>query len=253
MIKLYKLMALVMFTLLMSGCQTTTKNSDMEHAAQLNASLGLKYMQSGDNVTAMQKLEKALEQDEDNANAHHYLAELYRRLDVPEKARDNYLRAIDLAPKDSSIKNNYAAFLCQQGAVSSAFEVFEEVLNDPLYSDKGNVYENKALCAQLTGNIKLAEENYLLAVKYNPIMPRSLLALSQIEFDKQNRDKAYMYFNQFTQTSRHTPQSLWLGILLERGRGNKDRIASFENQLKGMFPDSKETELLKKLKKQGKL
>lgn len=247
-----KLSFLILFSLMLGACQSQTQLNS-ERASSINANLGLRYMQSGDNKSAMAKFEKALQQNEENANAHHYLAELYRRLDVSEKASVHYLRALELAPKDSSVKNNYGAFLCSKGTIDTAYKLFEQVLQDPLYANKGQVYENKALCAQLVGNIKLAQENYLLAIKFNPNMGRSLLALAQIEFDSGNRDQAYKYFNQFTQVSRHTPQSLWLGILLERGRNNRDRVASFSTLLKGLYPDSKEAELLKKLKNQGKL
>jgi len=251
--KTSRIILLVNLMLLLSACQTVAVNSDPEKAAKLNASLGVAYMQKGQNELAMEKLNKALEQDSSNADVHHYLAELYRRLNVSDKAEQYFLSAMELSPGDSAIKNNYAAFLCQQGTVDAAYKIFEAVLADPLYVNKGRVLENKAFCAQLTGNIKLAHENFVLATKFNPRLTRSLLALAQIEFDEQNIDEAYKYFTRFTQNSKHTPQSLWLGILLEKQRGNKNRVASFSTLLRGMYPDSKEAQLLQKLKKRGVL
>lgn len=251
--KMARLILLSALVLLLSACQTVNTNSDPVKASKLNASLGVAYMQKGDNELAMEKLKKALDQDPDNANVYHYLAELYRRLGVKDKAEEYFQSAMELAPKDSSIKNNYAAFLCQQGTVDAAYTIFAEVLADPLYAHKGRVLENKAFCAQLVGNIKLAYENFVLATKFNPRLSRSLLALAQIEFDEQNMDEAYKYYTRFTKSSKHTPQSLWLGILLEKQFGNKNKLGSYSTLLKGMYPESKEAQLLQKLRKRGVL
>lgn len=71
-------------------------------------------------------------------------------------------------------------------------------------------------------------------------LPRSYLALSQIEFDKQNYVKARENLQKFDEIARHTPQSLWLGIQIQRILGNKDALASYELALRKLYPYSEE-------------
>ena len=80
-------------------------------------------------------------------------------------------------------------------------------------------------------------------------MPASLLGLAQIEFDKQHIKIAASYLDRYNKIAPHTPQSLWLGVLIERKRGHKGKAGSYAVFLKGKFPESKEAMLLEKLER----
>ncbi|MDH3947841.1 MAG: type IV pilus biogenesis/stability protein PilW [Gammaproteobacteria bacterium] len=246
---------LVVSMLLLSACATKTdrETQDSNDASDYNAQLGLAYINQGRYEIAQNKLKKAIEQNPDNAVAHHYMAELYRRLGEFDKAETHFKEALDLAPKNSSLLNNYGVFLCDAKKYKEAYTYFDKVLKDPLYPSKGSVYENIGLCAQSEGNLKTAEENLRFALRLNPQSPKSLLAMAQISFDKQKYAASRKYFYQYLENARHTPASLWLGILLENRSGNKNRVASYVVLLKGKYPDSEEAELLKKMQASGQL
>jgi len=241
--------------LFVAGCTTTTdrEKQDSNDASGYNAQLGLAYINQGRYDLAMAKLKKAIEQDPDNAFAQHYIAELYRRLGEFDEADTHFKKALDLAPDNAPLMNNYGVYLCDDKKYKKAYRYFNKVLDDPLYPAKGSVYENIGLCAQTEGNIKMAEENLRFALRLNPQAPKSLLSMAQISFDQQKYGASRKYFYDYLENARHSPASLWLGILLESRSGNKNRVASYVVLLKGKYPDSEEAALLKKMQASGQL
>lgn len=235
--------------LFLVGCAVKTERVgvDTKKASIANAELGVAYLSRGQYDVAMNKLKKAINFDDENTNAHHYIAELYRRLEQNNLASEHFKIAMDLNEEDSSIKNNYGIFLCGTGEYSKGLALFNEVLLDPLYSDKGKAYENMGLCTKKQGNIRITEKYFQTALKFNANLPAALLGLAQISFDKKNINAAESYFNRHNKISRHSAQSLWLGVLIERKKGRSGRSGSYVLKLKGNFPDSKEAKLLKKL------
>jgi len=246
---------LVVIMFLLSACVTDPQQSDedLNNASDYNAQLGLAYINQGRYDLAMNKLKKAIEQNPDNAVAQHYIAELNRRLGQLDEAETHFQKALELTPENSSLLNNYGVFLCDAKKYQQAYTYFDKVLKDPLYPAKGSVYENVGLCAQAQGDISKAEENLKFALRLDPQSPKSLLAMAQLSFDKQKYATARKYYYDYLENSRQSPESLWLGILLENRSGNKNRMASYKVLLKGKYPDSKEAALLKKMEASGQL
>ena len=245
----------IIIAFLMSACVTEPQREgkDLNNASDFNAQMGLQYMKQGRYDIALGKLKKAIEQNPDNAVAQHYIAVLYQQLGEFDKAEQHFQKALDLTPKNSDLLNNYGVFLCNDKKYQEAYRYFDKVLNDPLYKAKGAVYENVGLCAQGQGDISKAEENLKFALRLNPESPKSMLAMAQISFDKQQYSAARKYYYGYLENARQTPESLWLGILLENRSGNKNRMASYKVLLKGKYPDSKEAALLKKMEASGKI
>lgn len=220
---------------------------DMKAASRINAKLGLGYMMQGDNEVALAKLNKALKEDDQNEQAHHYLAELYNRLDDEKQADLHFRKALEITPNNSPILNNYAVFLCRYDHYKKSMAIFDKLLKNPLFKSKSQTYENMGLCADQQGNVKMAEQYYRKALLYNPKLPKSLLRLAQISFDNQSFLSSYGFYQRFLEVGQQTPQSLWLGILLEKRNGNKNALSSYSLLLKNKFPASKEAELLRRM------
>jgi len=236
--------------LVVSGCAGKIERGgvDNKKASIANTELGVAYLSRGKNKVAMNKLKKALEYDDDNANAHHYIAELYRRLEQNDLASHHFKEAMDLNEEDSSIKNNYGIFLCGTGSYEKGLALFNKVLADPLYADKGQAYENMGICADKQGNIRNAERYFDTALKFNKKLPSALLGLAQISFDKRDVKAASAYLERHHKIVRRSSQSMWLELLIARKKGYKGKVGSLAIKLKSYFPDSKEVKLLKKLK-----
>lgn len=247
--KLASIIVCIGFLVTLSACVTDTrlKPENAELASGFNAQLGLEYMKQGDNKVALEKLKKSLRQNPDNAMAHHYIAVLYQQLGEAEDAGEHFQAALSLTPEDSSLQDSYGVFLCDQGEYSEALEAFNKVLANPVYSAKDDVKENIGICAQLKGDLKKANRYLNEALRKNPRSPKALLAITQLRFDEEDFETAHEFLYRYFQVARKNPQSLWLGVLLERKQGNKNMAASYGVFLKGKYPDSKEAGLLRKL------
>lgn len=243
---------LVISLFVLVGC-TTVKVKNAEKASRINADLGLAYLMKGRYEQALDKLNKAIRLDPDNARAYLYTAELYRRIDQKERADKFYKRALGVDPDDSSISNNYGAFLCENKKYDKAFDYFQKALKNPVYKDRAKVYENIGICSEDQGNIKIARENYIQAIQLKPGLKTSLLAVAQLDFDSQRLDSSAKYLRYYNSVSKPSAQSLWLGILIGKKRGDKKTVASLSWSLERKFPHSKEAQLLKRLKESGKL
>jgi type IV pilus assembly protein PilF len=234
-------------SLLLAGCSSNPIRDgvDVEKAAQANANLGLRYMMQGDYEVAMKKLNRALEYDPDHVPSNHYLAELYRRLGRNEDAEEHYEHALRYAKGDaSSLHNNYGVFLCGLDRFDDGIEQLEKVLDNPVYARRDQVYENLGLCTERKGeDMEKAEEYLRKGLQLNPNMPKSLLAMARLTFAKKNYLSTRAYLQRYGNVARHTPESLWLGIQVERVLGDKNALASYGLSLKGNFPDAPETKL----------
>ena len=109
--------------LLLLGACTTTETAapgaqtkpDLEEAARLNAQLGIDYMRKGQFELALEKLKKALDQDDDLGIAHSAIALVYQRKGESKLAGKHYRQALRLNADDPLTLNNFGIFLCGQG------------------------------------------------------------------------------------------------------------------------------------------
>ncbi len=239
----------LLFLLVVSGCarEVVKKDFNTEKASIAFAELGTAYLAQGKYKIAMTKLKKALAYDDENVKANHYIAELYRRLEENELAEDYFKKAMQLDDEDSAIKNNYGIFLCGIGSHEEGLKLLNKVLIDPLYSNKGQVYENMGLCVEKQGNVQYTEKYFEAALKFDNRLSAALLGLAQINFDKGKVNIASDYLEKHYKITRPTSKSLWLELLIARKRGLKGQAGSLAIKLKQYFPNSKETKLLKKL------
>ena len=236
---------LTLSLVLLGGCSTTPSNEEIDttKAAEANAQLGLRYMQQSNYAVAMQKFKKALSFDSRYGPAHHYLAELYRRLEKYEDADKHYREALYYSDDDSSLYNNYGGFLCGRERYKEGEEQFLKVLKNPVYPRIDQVYENLGVCVERLPNLERAESYLRSALKINPRLPKALLAMARVSFAKGEYLSTRAYLQRYLGEARHTAETLWLGIRAERLLGDKNAVSSYALMLKANFPDSAETKL----------
>ncbi len=240
------LLTFLVMAVLMGGCSSSPirEGVDTEKAAQANADLGLRYMMQGNYEVAMQKLNHALTFEPNHVATHHYLGELYRRLERYDDADDHFRRALRYTDgEDSLLQNNYGSFLCSQNRINAGVRQFKKVLDNPVYPRRDQVYENLGLCLERKPDLERAEEYLRKGLEINPRAPKSLLAMARMSFIKKNYLSARAYLQRYSEVARHTSESLWLGIRVERILGDKNALASYGLSLKGNFPNSAEARL----------
>lgn len=244
--------------LLAAGCATTTSEQRLsagalKKAAEINTQIGIRYLQKGDLQLAVRKLEKALTQDPDNADAHMTLGVVYEQLDKTDEAREHYRRAVKLQPKNPEALNNYGRFLCGHGDYDSAERYFERSAENPTYETPQVPLVNAGICAIQHGDAGHAEDFFLRALKYDQRFPTALIHMAQLRFNGHHFLSAQGYYQRYLAVAAQSPSTLWLGIRLEHELGNKNAVASYKLLLKGKFPDSVQTRQLLEWEDNGKL
>ena len=216
---------------------------DSDEALEARVAAGLKNLQVGDNKRALMHFNKARQWDEKSALLHNAFAMLYRAEGDTEKEEEHYLLAIKYDKKDPKIRHNYGSFLCVNDRYDEGIEQLQLSAGDYQYNNRDQSFENLGLCAKLKGDYDFAEKSFLKAYRINKNRPVSILNLAIIEHRKGDNQKSYELLKKYMESNKHTPESLWLGIQLERIFGNKDAVSSYALVLKKFFPGSKEYKL----------
>jgi type IV pilus assembly protein PilF len=237
---------LLLVGLLLAGCATETEPErvDLVKASDFNAQLGVAYMQQGNNEWALNKLEKALSQNPDNGRAHHYIAELYRRVDDYAKAEEHFNRAMELLPNDMPLRENYGVYLCDRGDAAQGLRYLYESLNSPFNTAPAGTHENLGQCAMATNDLATAEKQLRTALQLDPKRPRALLTMAQIAHRNKQYLRARSFFQRYLELAPQTPENPLTGIRIEEALGNRDTVASYSLLLRGKFPDSDEAQEL---------
>jgi len=232
------------------GCTIIPDKIDPEAGvdspAAINAKLGLTYLKHGKYEVSKARLLKALKQDPNLFEAHHYIALLYREIDQLDLAGKHYRRAVSLNPEDLVLKYNYAVFLCGvQKRYDNAVETFLALANDRNYSRPHEAYQNAGVCLARKPDYVRAEKYLRKALELDERLPAALFWLSRINFENGKSLKARAFLQRYAVFAQHSAESLLLGYRLETALDDKEAADEYANQLQQMFPDSEELELLR--------
>jgi type IV pilus assembly protein PilF len=231
---------------LLAGCQTNLqRQADKEpspatRAAMINVQLGTGYMESNRNELAMNKLQKAVALDPNLASAHHALAMLYERLGEIEPADKQYKLAVKLDPNDSNAFNTYGVFLCRQKRFDEADAQFTAALKNPLYQTPEFAYANAGICALDRPDYAKAEGYLRKALEINPAFASALLEMARLHQVTNRSIDARGYLEAYHKVAGQTPQSLWLGVQIERSLGNGQAAMRYADALRQYYPQSAE-------------
>jgi len=235
--------------ILLSGCVSETtyigKHSerteqpiDRSSASRTRVDLGLGYLRKGDMVQAKYNLEKALQFDERNPDAHLALAYYFQQVGDLKSAEQSYRRLFALVGDHADGLNNYGVFLCGQKRYAEAEQAFLKALAQPTYVRMDDTYENAGYCAGLAGDKAKAKRYYQLAIGYNPRKPKALLELAALALDGGEPDEAGRALSQYQAVAEENADSLWLRIRLAQTQGQLAQVHLYGGKLVRLFPNS---------------
>jgi type IV pilus assembly protein PilF len=262
-IKRYFLLFVLPSFFLLSSCNTLPGDSDTENdstngnAQVINtkhrmnskvttssdnyARLGVAYLAQKNYEKAMLKLQKAIKLNNTNAKAYNYLGVLYWRLEKTKLAQQYFKKSQQLSPYNAAINHNYASFLCKQKQYKQASLLFKKVFDNPLYDKLSDAYQMSGSCDLAISQLDSAEKKYKKALQLDKNNVRAMLGMAKLYYKRDNVKIAQYYFDRFEQKSLHSPDSLWLGINIQRKLGDNNKLASYILELKNLYPDSNET------------
>lgn len=239
-------LSFVCISLFLTGCVSSGAKRDVatEEAAQVNTQLAVEYFQRGDKETALLKIDKALEQNKQNPNAHMVKAMILASLEEYDDAEDHYEDAVDLAPNDPAVLNNYGTFLCNRGKYRKGIENFLEAARNQRYPHPESAWTNAGQCAERIPDIKRAEEYFRKALSVNQNYPRALWQMAELSFEQGNMLGARAFLQRLEPVQPLGAEALWLGVRIERRLNDKRAENRYESLLLRDHADSREAKLL---------
>jgi len=238
-----------LLVLLAAGCVTTNEDGaiiaknkpDYAEAARINAQLGVDYLRNGHEDLALEKLNKALEQDPSLAEAHSAIAVLYSRRGENEVAEKEYRKALSLSPRDPSIKNNFGAFLCANGKYSEAERYFVDAAADRSYGAPESALTNAGICARRDNDLPGAEKYLREALKIKPDFPDALGQMAWVSLQNKDYLRARAFMQRYESVGKASPETLWVAGRTEAALGNQAAAQAYQRRLETEFPTAAET------------
>ena len=222
--------------------------ADPKRAAELNAQLGLGYLQQGDRFAAADKLQRALQDDPNSALVQHGNAILQDSLGQSGPAQEHFRRALEIEPNDSEVLNNYGSFLCRQNQFSEGVSMLERALANPLYRTPGFAWANIGQCQRQQGQLNAAEASFRQALRLDPRQSYAWLQLAAVQLEQNRPLEASTSLQRYHALEAQNPASLLMGAKIEKALGHREAQAHYELLLRGKFPDSDEAHSLGGLK-----
>lgn len=249
---LNKLCWLLIVVSLLSGCNQVfvAKEHKPDKVVENNMLRGAEYIRLGKYEVAMQRLQEALAQDPNYAEAHGVMAILNERLGRFDEAQNHYETAITLNPNDSDVHNNYGQFLCQRGQRTEAEQQFLKAVENPLYKTPFVAYVNAALCVLRYDDAPKAEIYLRKALQIHPKFSQALYLMAKLSYDQQFYTQARNYLDRYLEIAQHTEDTLWLGVQVEWQLNNDPVASKYAQQLRSQYPDSEYIPSLNQLERQ---
>jgi type IV pilus assembly protein PilF len=225
------------------GELSSQAKSERAHlSAKIHTELAAEYFNRGQMDVAIEEVTEALKAQPNYALAYNVLGLVNMALNENDKALDNFEKAIQIAPKNSEIHNNYGWFLCQRlpQRIEQAISHFMIAAKDPLYSTPEMAFANVGLCEIKRQNYTEAQIFLQKALSIQPNYSPALVGLIDIDFQRGNLVGAKSKLVDFSQKNTLIPESLSLAIQIEQAMGDQLAADSYIFQLQKYFPDSKE-------------
>ncbi len=218
-----------------------TEPASPQQRAQLRTELAAGYYERGQMGVALQELDEAVKLDPANARAYNIYGLVYSMLDQKDKAEQSFQRALSLAPNDSEIRHNWGWYLCTHDRARESIPEFEAAVNNPLYRTPEIALVNAARCASSYGDHRTAEAYYRRALATAPNDTNASYGLALLSYKAARFAEARSYIKPVFARPNPPPESLYLGMCIERSLGDRQAELSYISQLRNRYPDSAET------------
>lgn len=191
----------------LTGCAAPYANSAATADDPVTAyrQLGEAYIQQDNLPRAMSALDRALAIDPQDPGALQAMAMIYQRQGEEALAEHYFSKALALDPNFTRVRNNYAAFLYDQGRTSAACEQLDIATRDTHYANRSRLFANLGRCEWELGDIVSARQNLLRAQQIDSRQPLSYLTLAELEYAQGNLLRARSQLDHYVRLAGPTP------------------------------------------------
>jgi type IV pilus assembly protein PilF len=212
--------------------------------AMIKTDLAAGYYERGQFEVALEVLAEAQRLDANYPKIYNVSGLVYTMLGEPQKAEENFRRALALAPNDPDIHANYGAFLCATGRERESIPEFERALSDALYKTPEIAYINAGKCSVVLRDPKKADEYFRRALAASPNNAIAAYNLALLAYREARIDDARYWMRPVMQQAAPRPEALYLGMCIERKGGDTQAELSYVSQLRNRYPEAPETKAI---------
>ncbi|WP_031431620.1 type IV pilus biogenesis/stability protein PilW [Methylomicrobium agile] len=223
---------------------------DSQRASETYYQLGIRYMDLNKLEEARENLERAIDEDSDNAKAHNALAFLYERLRQYDEAEDEYETALSIKPDDFGTQNNLGRFRCEHGGeAGKGLALLAKAADNPLNDRQWLALTNAGRCEMARGRMAEAETFFRKALDLNKAYAPALAAMQKISYQKNDLWPAKAFLARYLSVAQPTPETLFIGYHTERALGNRAPAEEYRTLLLEKFPSSSEAKKIRSAQK----
>jgi type IV pilus assembly protein PilF len=230
----------------MPAQQPIPKAPEMSPAdrAKIHTELAAGYYERGQMDVALEELDTSAKLDPNLARTYNVYGLVYTMVGEDAKAEQNFRRALQLAPQDSEIHQNWGWYLCSHGQPRESIPEFEQAIRNPLYKTPEIALVNAGNCSTGFGDTANAQVYFKRALAVTPGYSAAAYGLARIAYQNGQAAEARGWMKVVMQQTNPSAESLLLGTCIERKLGDRNAEMSYASQLRNRFPDSTATKTL---------
>ena len=221
---------------------TASDESDASKRAGVRMELAAAYFGRGQMTTALDQVKLAIAANPNLGEAYNLRGLIYANLGDEKLAEESFRRALQLNARDADTMQNFGYYLCQKKRFAEANALFEQALAIPQYRDTPRTLLTQGVCQALAGQLPQSEATLLRAYQIDPSNPSTAFNLSEVLYKRGDFERARFYVRRVNASPQvANAQTLWLATRIEHRLGNARAAQDFGDQLRGRFPDSRES------------
>lgn len=237
--KVVHVLGVLLCAFIIQGCPQTEGGESAEtlapkkrfEAAQYNTQLGIGYLKQGDQPRAKRKFLVALRLAPDSPEVNAAMGYFLEHTKDMSEAKVYYKRALSLAPKSGTQKNNYGTFLCRVGQYSEAMKLLIEAGEDVHYPNSGMAYENAGLCAELMHENGKSMDYFAKALAQDRHRKVALYEYAKLALSAGEPKKALDMLQQYPAETMSEASLVALGIEAAKNTHNETLLAVYQKRL----------------------
>ena len=154
---------------------------------------------------------------------------------------ENLSEASKIEVATSKAKGSSNGHITNNAEYEKAKAYFFDAINNRLYANAAQTYENLALCAQSQGKLDEAIGYFQDALKHQPARGKSLFLLSELYTVSEQWELAESTLRKYERVAKVTPDSLWLAYEIAKGKGDLETAKGYGEMMMSLFPESELT------------
>jgi type IV pilus assembly protein PilF len=217
---------------------------DARTRAKAHTDLAAAYYELGNMGVALEEARIALAADPSYPPAYNVQGLVSMELKDTAAADASFQRGLKLAPQDPDLNHNYGWFLCQTGREQQSVQWFLNAIKNPLYPTPSKSYAAAGRCLQKRNPAESAQ--FLeRALKIDPNTVQAMMPYAEYLYRRGQLKPAKELVARYNKLLPDpTPESLWLGLRIERKLGDRLAEASLATQLRRRYSNSSEYQSL---------